>query len=198
MVKRWNFRGLALSVGIILFISSCISTGKIDEQGRYVPIFSCYRFKDKKGHIQPPKLDTSNIYRLRQGFYLGKEVYPFDSYNNEYKDYTSYIKFYGNGRCLRLGRPVKDEQGNDYVLLVDDLDPSKYDGPSREYYFSKDGIRITTEGFYRGDGGGIFIRSNYSISRGGDTLVHMKDKDYEIYVKEILPDSLKRDYEIDW
>lgn len=198
MVKRWNFRAVALAIGIILFISSCISTGKIDEQGRYVPIFDCYRFKDKKGHIQPPKLDTNNIYGLRQQFYLGRETYPFDEYNNEYRDYKSYIKFYGNGRCLGFIRNAKDEQGNDYVLSIDDLDPSKHDGPSREYYFSEDGIKITKEGFYRGDGGGIFIRFNYNISKGGDTLVYMKDNRYKIYVKEILPDSLKRAYEIDW
>lgn len=203
MVNR-NFKSVTLAGIIIFSIFSCIS-GKIDENGRYVPKRPNYSFKDKKGHIEPTNLDLENVYKLNYSAYtgepsypLGRETYPFDEYKNQYAKTNGYFKFYTNGRCLDFGKAVKDALGNENTLSVADLDPSQKDGSSRQYYFSKDGKKITIEGFYPGDGGGIYLLFTYHLNITGDTLTRIDGNYYEIYVKEILPDSLKRDYEIDW
>jgi len=172
--------------------------GKIDEDGRYVPRIPAYRYKNKKGHVQPRNLDIDNIYVLNRRVYRGGQEYPYNEWRNKYAKTTSYIKFYPDGRYLKFGRPARDSLGNSYQLKIKDLNPSKHGGPNRGYYFSSDGKKVSTEGFYRGDGSGTYIRFTYHLSTTGDTLTRMDDNTYEVYVKEILADSLRQEYEIDW
>jgi hypothetical protein len=183
MVSGWNWRKLAFLAIVIALTLSC---GRRDKYGRYVPLVPLFKYKNRKDHIQPKNLDLENIYRLKLILSSGGQLYP-----REDASYPRYMKFYPNGRCTKFGIAAN-------TLDIRDLNPSNRGGPDRGYYFSPDGKEVRTETFDIGDGGGVYIRHSYHLSTMGDTLTSLKDGYYKIYVKELLPDSLKKEYKIDW
>jgi hypothetical protein len=184
MVSGWNWRKLAFIAMVTALTLSC---GRRDKYGRYVPLVPFFKYKNRKDNIQPKNLDLENIYRLKLILSSGEQSYPKDGYDN-----PMYMKFYPNGRYTNFG--VYSVNG----LSVSYLDPSNRDGPQRGYYFSPDGKEVKVEIFHRGDGGGLYIRHSYHLSITGDTLTRIEKNFYKIYVKELLPDSLKKEYKIDW
>lgn len=176
----------------IMSIASCslFQTGCIDENNRYVPKNPHFKLKNKKGHIIPKNLDTTNIYKLHYSYYRGLETYPKDAYkqNSDHCQlckHNVYLKFYKNRECTSFYTPSKDKLGNPYLLKNDDL-KQKYN--STQYYYSNKENALSIESFVPGEGSGIYITFDYNLNITGDTLINVFDKHAtSIYVKEKIP-----------
>ncbi len=206
-------RAIKIHVAIILLAlsaSSCaligidhwFDSGKIDQNGQYVPKEEKFKLKDKPNHIIPTNLDILNIYRRVEMYYSGHMVYPNNNYHTDNTSYSSlnqrvaYIKFHANGRSSSFSIPAKDEYGLDSNLMEKDLNPNNSES-SKNYYFSKNGKDIQIESFVHGEGYGMYVIFDYFLNETGDTLKMVYENSVHVYVKEELPSDWK-EYMIDW
>jgi len=184
----------------LIGIDHWFESGKEDENGQYVPKRERFKLKDKPNNIIPANLDTINIYKLAEAYRKDYMVYPINTYSQEsyqwLKGNVSYIKFYPYGRSLSFTIPTKDENGFELNLTRADLNPNN-PFSSKDYYYSKDGIKIQIENFIYGEGYGMYVIFDYFLNETGDTLNMVYKNSVDVYVREILPSDWK-EYKVDW
>ena len=141
---------------IVLLVSilSCsfLSSGYTNAYNQFVPKNEKYRFKNKKGGLLIPQLDTVNIYRLIEKYYGEDRLYPneflseTDYTKKMYQNSKRYLKFYKNGRCLSFSISSKDSLGNENFLTNENLNPNS-DYYGKDYYFSDASNSLYKESF---------------------------------------------------
>lgn len=184
------------TLSLCLFSCEIFRLGYTDLNNQYVPKKPKFKLKDKSNNEFPDNLDTINVYMLKESYYQGKAHPALDDKYSELNKIIRFIKFYSNGRCLSFSISAKEEFGNNNKLKEDNLNPNNANY-SKNYYFSKDGKKISIESFVFGEGTGLYVILDYFLSSSGDTLTMIHDNSKEVYVKEKLPSNWKK-YRIDW
>ena len=175
-----------------LGLDSFFDSGYYNKYGQYVPKRPRFKLKNKKNNVIPNNLDTINTYRS----YFEFEYPTQDKTANIIKG-KEYYKFYPNGRCLRFSVHESDRP---YPYKKDVLSEKSFDphdgGVDKRYYFSKDGINIRIEHFWR-DGCGRYDIEKFYLSQNGDTLVDKTNSLTGRYIRQEIPKHWKK-YKVDW
>lgn len=177
-------------------LTSCklLDNGFFDENNQYVPKNPKYELKNNfnKGSIT---IDTASVYKLIKAYEDDALIYPIfinkKSFLKTFNESNYYIKFYGNGRCLRFSKLRSDININGSELNNTDLDPDQ--NFYIKNYYSYEGYNLLIENFYRGDGKGYYNITEYKISKDGDTI---KSND-KVYIKQDIPQDWNK-YKVNW
>ncbi len=170
-----------------LGIDTFLDRGHYDEHGQYVPKRPRFKLKNKKNNIFPLYLDTINVY-------CAKFNSPTNSGGIRYNGYE-YFKFYGNGKCFNFILIDNDTLYKKRILQEADLNPNSRLA-KKCYYFSRDGVAIQIEEFWKADYGAYAV-DNFYLSTNGDTLVDKSNSLTKRFIRQEIPKHWKK-YKVDW
>jgi hypothetical protein len=186
----------------IIFLSFCLcgcaalgldaffDSGYYNKYGQYVPKRPKFRLKNKKNNVIPNNLDTVNAYCSYFEF-----EYPTRNKIGSITKGKTYYKFYPNGRCLQFNVFESERLLKKNALSEKSFDPND-GGVDKRYYFSKDGINIKIEHFWK-DGYGRYDIEHFYLSQNGDTLVDKSNSLTRRYIRQEIPKHWKK-YKVDW
>lgn len=171
-----------------LLISSCCYMGKRTMYG--LPRKNLSPLKG--GDFSYKYIDTNALYKLFIDYHYNKTLKRYSYYeradDNSYP-YTSYYKFYSNGKLGLFVIPREDTVN----LTRDTFNPLK---AKMGYYSVTDNI-IKTKIATIGDCT-LFISNEKGFIRTDTLTLEEKNHHGNIYIKKIVPNDLLKDWSPDW
>jgi hypothetical protein len=163
----------------------------------YKGIKSAYGLPRKKiarlsDHFSHEKIDTLALYKLQINYAynkMSKEYIYFEKDNNNSYPYTSYLKFYKNGKLGLFILPKTDTLHLERTFF----DPQK----AKMGYFEIQGQSIKTKISTIGDCS-LFISNKKGEIKGDSIKLEGKNNHGNIYIKVNVPKNILENWKPDW
>lgn len=174
-------------VVIFMIITGCCYSGKVSKYG-----LPRKEIKKINGVSDYSKIDTTSIYKLEIDFAynkLEKEYVYYEKSDNNTYPYSSFLKFYSNGK-LGLFVIPKEEISK---LNREHFNPER---AKMGYYFVSGNLiktRISTIG-----DSGLYISNKNGFIQNDSITIQDKNNYGGVYVKKIIDKNLLKIWKPDW